>query len=363
MKRLLNVRYMFGIWSMVVLMAISNKTPDVPTGPYPLIYPAYFGNRINVRPDNQLTRQGVFLGRMLFYERLLSVNNQVSCATCHQQKLAFTDGNAFSKGIGETPTTRSSMSLANLLWVRSFFWDGRSKGMEEQVRESIMHADEMGESLEHVADKLQQTGVYPNLFRLAFGSDSITGDRIAKAIAQFERTLISANSRYDQYLQHAYTLSPSESRGLSLFFTGPSPEKGIRGANCGHCHEGPKMFGDVFHNNGLDSIPNDTGREKQTGMPNDRGRFRAVSLRNIALTAPYMHDGRFHSLEEVVDHYSEHIRASATLSPFLQASSDMSGEKSLRLNPLEKKDLISFLHLLTDSTFITDLMFSNPHSY
>ncbi|TNV71674.1 hypothetical protein FGO68_gene11061 [Halteria grandinella] len=330
-------------------------------GAYELSYPANFGNRINTSAGNPLSKQGVFLGRMLFYEPKLSSNNRVSCASCHQQKLAFTDGQTFSTGVGNKTTSRNSMSLTNLLWVRSFFWDGRSASLEAQGKEPITHPDEMGESLDNVARKLQQSRLYPPIFKKVFGTDSITGDRIVKAIAQFERTLISADSNYDRYLQGNYTPTEEELSGISLFFNNPSPEKGIRGANCGHCHAGPKMFADLFHNNGLDSIPKDTGREMFTGLPNDKGRFRAVSLRNIALTSPYMHDGRFKTLEEVLDHYSEHIRQSATLSPFLQGISNDVGGKTIHLSNSEKHDIITFLKMLTDSNFIKDTRFSNPH--
>lgn len=332
-----------------------------PIGPYTLVYPVGFGNRTNIPKDNPTTQQGVYLGRMLFYEPLLSANGQVSCATCHRQSLAFTDGQTFSKGVGEKPTARNSMSLANLLWVRSFFWDGRAASLEAQAHEPISHPGEMGESLQNVSRKLQQTKTYPPLFKLVFGSDSITGDKIVKAIAQFERTLISSNSLYDKYLEGNYQPTEKELRGMSLFFAKPSPGKGVRGGNCGHCHAAPKMFSDVFHNNGLDSVPLDAGRGKISGLAGDRGRFRAVSLRNIALTAPYMHDGRFKTLEEVLDHYSEHVQQSATLSPFLQDMSNVPEGKSLLLSAEEKSDIIAFLHLLTDSSFINNPQFSNPH--
>lgn len=324
------------------------------TGPYDLVYPAYFGNRINIPADNPLTREGVYLGRVLFYETRLSANNKVSCESCHQQRLAFTDGRAFSLGIDSIHTTRSSMSLTNLLWVRSFFWDGRVPTLEQQMTTPLTAPHEMGQSLERSAERLRNTRIYPSLFRAAFGSDSITGDRIIKAIAQFERTLISADSRYDRYLRGQLRPDSAELRGMALFIHSPSPERNIRGANCEHCHASPKFFLDQFHNNGLDSVPVDVGRELFTGLPADRGRFRVPTLRNIALTAPYMHDGRFSTLEEVLDHYSEHVRNSGSLSPVLQ-------NVSLKLTGQEKKDILSFLRMLTDSTFITDARFSNPN--
>jgi len=147
---------------------------------------------------------------------------------------------------------------------------------------------------------------------------------------------------------------------MMLFFANPDPADGVRGAACGHCHGGPKTFVELFHNNGLDSTAADIGREEFTRQPGDKGRFRVVTLRNIALTAPYMHDGRFKTLDEVVDHYNEHIQQSPTLSIFLQNNSNTSKGTRLDLTAQEKKDLVAFLHLLTDSTFITDKRFSNP---
>lgn len=252
------------------------------------------------------------------------------------------------------------MSLTNLLWGKKFFWDGRANNLEEQAIEPLTNPHEMGESLEHVVQKLQQTKRYPPLFKKVFGTKEITSDRIVKAIAQFERTLISSNSPYDQYLQGKYTPTKQELRGMELFMTAAEAGKNIRGANCSQCHGSPKLAMELFHNNGLDTIPIDLGREKITSLPNDRGRFKAVTLRNIALTAPYMHDGRFKNLYEVLDHYNEHIQPSPTLSLFLQGRSNDPGGKTLRLTQQEKNDIVHFLEMLTDSSFINDPRFSNP---
>jgi cytochrome c peroxidase len=307
------------------------------------MYPAYFGNRIDIPVDNPMTVQGIQLGRILFYETALSVNHQLSCATCHRQELAFTDGRKFSAGVDGVLQERNTMSLANLLWVRNFFWDGRARGLEQQAQTPLTNPHEMGQSLAVSATRLQGMSIYPPLFRAAFGSDTVTGGRILKALAQFERTLISANSRYDQYLRGSYQPTAAEAAGIEIFYG-----KG----GCGHCHGGPKTYSELYHNNGLDSVSRDPGREKITGQAYDRGRFRVVTLRNIALTAPYMHDGRFGTLEDVVDHYSDHIVSSVTMSPFIRGN--------LNLTAVEKKDLLSFLRMLTDSSFITDPRFSNP---
>lgn len=337
--------------------ALIQNTPT----PYVLTYPANFGGRFTIPADNPTTQEGVRLGRFLFYEKKLSATNAFSCATCHEQKRAFTDGKILSKGVDGTPTVRNTMSLANLLWVRNFFWDGRSSSLEEQAVFPLTDPHEMGQSLAESVTKLRQLPGYPPLFKAAFGSDKITEDQLLKALAQFERTLISADSPYDRYLAGIYQPTAPELRGMALFMDGPVPEKNLRGANCGHCHGGPKTFKELFHNNGLDSLPADRGREKATGQVADRGRFRVPTLRNIALTAPYMHDGRFASLEQVLDHYNEHIQQSPTLSTFLQGISNEPGGTSLMLTSGEKSDILAFLNLLTDSTFITNPAFSDPN--
>lgn len=346
---------------LFTIILFTSALPDERT-PYHLKFPANFGSRFTIPADNPTTREGVALGRMLFYEEKLSANNTISCGTCHQQKLAFTDGKKLSQGVDGTFTKRNSMSLANVLWVRNFFWDGRAEGLEAQAAVPLTDPHEMGQPLETSAKKLQQTSTYPPLFQKAFGTDVVTGDRIQKAIAQFERTLISANSKYDKYMRGEYIPTESELHGLNLFTTGPQPSIGVRGANCGHCHGSPKTFIELFHNNGLDSIPTDNGREDITGHAVDRGRFRVATLRNVALTAPYMHDGRFNTLEEVLDHYSDHVRQSESLSPFIAEANNVPGQPGLRLTPKEKADIISFLNMLTDTEFVGNPEFSDPEN-
>lgn len=345
--------------SLSVTVVNRSRATNAPT-PLALQYPSYFGNRTFIPAGNPVTVEGVALGRRLFYETRLSSNNRVSCATCHRQELAFADDQALSIGVTGNPTKRNSMSLANLAWVRNFFWDGRSEGLEAQAAVPLSHPDEMGQAPEAGARKLQATKDYPLLFKKAFGSATITAENIVKAISQFERTLISCNSKYDQYLQEKYKPTASELNGITLFFTNPNPEKNIRGAACSHCHGGPKTFSELYHNNGLDSLPQDSGRATITQQSIDKGRFRVATLRNIALTAPYMHDGRFKTLDEVVDHYSDHIKYGATLSIFLQNNSNTVNGTQLNLTAQEKKDLIAFLNMLTDESFITDKRFSNP---
>lgn len=380
--------------------------------PYPLSYPAYYGNRLNIPTDNPLTVEGVALGRRLFYEKRLSANNSVSCGTCHIQRFAFTDGRRFSIGFDGTPTKRNAMSLANTLWIRNFFWDGRATSLETQAVTPLTDPHEMGQSLDSSAAKLRasasysaapssyaaasspyataSSSTYATAFAAAFGSAEITPQRIVQAIAQFERTLISADAPYDRYLRGEYRFTPDEWLGYQLFFGGSGPHVpavpdsisrallpaemlkdivivdspsvptiAVRSAGCANCHGGARTLTETYHNNGLDSVfDTDSGRQAVTGMPYDRGRFRVVTLRNIALTAPYMHDGRFATLPQVLDHYSEHIRGGATLSPTLR---DTAGRPILlHLTDTEKKALLAFLNTLTDSTFITDPHFSDP---
>lgn len=335
---------MLAVW----LLSLSDAAdPDGQLG----AYPRYFGNRIFSDSANPLTRAGVELGRHLFYEKALSHNSQLSCSSCHMQEKSFTDGLRFSVGAHGLKTPRNAMALVNLPWIRDFFWDGRARGLEAQAVFPLTNKEEMGQSLEESVMKLKQLKFYPSLFKSAFGSDSITGGRIVQALAQFERTLISANAPYDRYLLGRYVLTASEERGRELFF-------GMKGLGCGHCHAGPKLFAEVYHNNGLDVNLEDAGRANFTGAAGDKGRFRVVTLRNIGFTAPYMHDGRFETLEEVLDHYSEHVQPSETLSPFLKNKS--SEKPGTPMNDQQKQDLLAFLATLNDTTFIKNPSFTNP---
>ncbi len=350
-----------GICAAILLLSATSSETPVETGPYTFNYPANFGNQFTIPADNPTTKEGVYLGKMLFYEPLLSSTNSISCGSCHQQALAFTDGRVLSDGVNGLKADRNAMSLANLLWVKNFFWDGRVKGLEEQASFPMTHPHEMDQSMAVSAKKIAGIKSYRRLFALVYGNDSVTAERMVKAIAQFERTLISCNAAYDRYLRGDYQPTPAEMNGMSLFMRTPNPANNIRGASCARCHGTPKMFIELFHNNGLDSVPKDAGRQQLTCNAADAGRFRVPTLRNIALTAPYMHDGRFSTLEEVVDHYNEHIVNSLVLSPLLQHVSNNDNGSTLGLTAVEKSNLLSFLHMLTDSSFITDKRFSDPH--
>lgn len=361
-------------WVLLVLVSCQDEggtEPQEGNEPYTFDIPSYFSRNTHPIPaDNPATTKGVELGRMLFYDTRLSGNNNQSCASCHQQEKAFTDGQRFSRGSTGALGHRNSMSLANMLWVHRLFWDGRSATLEEQALIPITDPIEMNQDLDELVAELSAIPTYRTLFAQAFGTEGITPERIANALAQFQRTLISANSKYDQFLRGTYQPTSLELQGMRLFFQHPYPDLGLRGANCGDCHVGPLVAGATnnwagFHNNGLDTDERlAEGLQAVTGNPADRGKFRAPSLRNIALTAPYMHDGRFQTLEQVLDHYDQHIRMSQTLDPLIiEASNEFlfPGDPiKLYLTPQEKQAVLAFLHMLTDETFIRDPRFSNP---
>jgi cytochrome c peroxidase len=257
-------------------------------------------------------------------------------------------------------TQRNSISLANLAWQNIFMWDGRANSLENQVPFPVQNPIEMHQDLSAAVKELQATATYPPLFKAAFGSEIITVSAIQKAIAQFERTLISSNSKFDKFISgNPSVFTTQEQRGYILFSTHPLSQANIRGGNCGDCHGGYLQKNRLYENNGLDSVFSDNGYGSFTGNSFDNGKFKVPSLRNIALTAPYMHDGRFKTLEEVLDHYNEHVQQTSTLSPLMNVSNDPAGT-TLNLTQQEIDDIIVFLHTLTDTTFTTDPRFSNP---
>jgi cytochrome c peroxidase len=313
-----------------------------------------------VPADNQLTVQGVKLGQMLFNEKMLSKGNAQSCADCHAQSTSFSDKRRFSIGVDGLPGRRQAMPLVNLLFVPTggpgvipgFFWDGRSVSLRDQALRPIQDTLEMHETLPNMVAKLQASKTYRDHFVRAFGSDTITADRVARALEQFELTLNSVDSKFDRVQRAQATYTPQEQRGRDLFFREMSPMSGgPRGAECFHCHGGPSFSNFAFSNNGLDDDASitDIGRQEVTNNPRDRARFKTPSLRNIAASAPYMHDGRFTTLREVLNHYNTGIKISATLDPALDLNRRPGG---LGLRPDELDDLEAFLHTLTDSTFI-----------
>jgi cytochrome c peroxidase len=331
--------------------------------------PFVYGH-FRVPEDNPLTEEGVRLGRMLFYDPRLSGNNTVSCSTCHLQHLAFTDGKVRAVGVSGKPLAFNSMTLANLLWgPQHFFWNGRTDSLEQQALIPIQNPDEMNQDLDELIEELSRDDTYPALFRRVYGR--VSPENIAKAIASFERTLVSTDSRYDRFLRGEIKLNSNEERGRKLFMAHPDVKVSLRGGNCIDCHSqfltsGFKALYDGFSNNGLDGEASmQPGLQEVTGEASDRGKFKVPTLRNIALTAPYMHDGRFATLEQVLDHYNEGIHVSSTLSPLIleadnRPAFDVPTAASLHLSEEEKRAVIAFLHALTDEHFISEEQFSNP---
>ena len=294
--------------------------------------------------DNPLIEERIALGRRLFQETALSADRSISCASCHAAATGFSDSRRFSSGVRGQLGTRQSMALINLAWKREFFWDGRARSLRDQVLIPIQDPTEMAETLEAVVGKLSGIPEYPALFEKAFGTPRIDAERIALALEQFVLTLTGFRSRFDGSIQGKASLSDLERRGLELFMTENEPRMGQRGADCFHCHGGMLFTDHQFHDNGLDLEPSDPGRAGVTRRNSDRGKFVTPTLRNIARTAPYMHDGRFQTLEEVVRHYSEGVQASPNLDPNL-AKHTAGG---LHLSPDDQSALVAFLKTLSE---------------
>jgi cytochrome c peroxidase len=297
--------------------------------------------------DNPLIEERVTLGEKLFHEKLLSRDGSISCASCHHADAAFTDRLPVSIGIEGRRGDRNAMPLFNLAWKREFFWDGRARSLREQVLMPVGDHREMDESPDRVCEKLTASPDYPSLFRAGFGSPGITPEKIALALEQYLLTLSARDSRFDRAMSGKAALSDEEKRGFELFMTEFDPRTGQRGADCFHCHGGALFSDHQFHNNGLDGEA--PGRAQVTGLPGDQRKFATPSLRNVALTAPYMHDGRFATLEEVVEHYSTGIHRSDTLDPNL-AKHPQAG---LHLEAADKSALVAFLKTLTDEKTAT----------
>jgi len=314
-----------------------------------------------IAADNQLTVEGIALGRMLFYDKKLSGNNTQSCASCHRQEHAFTDTARFSLGIHNMPGKRQAMSVFNMAWhSNQFFWDGRANLLRDQALLPIQDELEMDETLDNVVGKLVGEPSYKTAFKKAFGTEEINALKISLALEQFMNSIVSYDSKYDQHLAGTATLTPSEQRGLDLFFAEFNPGfPALSGADCAHCHSGKNFENDRYLNNALDTDVQftDLGREEATGEANDRAKFKVTSLRNIALTAPYMHDGRFSTLEEVVDHYNAGMQMSTTIDPALIYPLNNGG---LGLTNQDKTDLVAFLKTLSDQTLISNPDYSNP---
>lgn len=300
--------------------------------------------------DNPLTVEGVALGRRLFHDPRLSRDGRVSCASCHDPARAFADpGKAVSTGVAGRSGTRNAMPLFNLAWTPTLFWDGRVKALREQVLQPIEHPDEMAHALPQVVVTLAADAELSRHFQRAMGGP-VSAGRIGLALEQYLLTLVSQDSRFDRAMQGGEPLTPLEKRGFELFLTEHDPRLGLRGADCFHCHGGALFTNQQFMHNGLRQrlTPPDTGRGQVTGDPADRFKFRTPSLRNVAVTAPYMHDGRFRTLEEVVEHYDRGVERHPNLDPNLAKHPP----QGLGLSREDKAALVAFLKTLTDPAFL-----------
>jgi cytochrome c peroxidase len=325
---------------------------------YPDMGPAYLSSSLpffEATPENNpITDAGAALGRVLFYDVRLSANNTIRCATCHQQAYSFADPRAKSRGIHGQSTDRNASHLINLRYNRRQFWDMRAQTLEEQVLMPIQHPVEMGMDLVHLQEKLGGVAYYPDLFQAAFGSPEITSDKISRALSQFIRSMVSYQSKYDEGVATGFTnFTDSENQGKDLFFNSIT--------RCNQCHMTGNFFTPQAFNNGLEYPLQDSGYYHVTGNPADIGKFKVPSLRNVAFTAPYMHDGRFGTLLEVINHYDHGVVAQPTLDDRVTTELTIGGSPyQLQLSEDEKQALVDFLLTLSDSTFIIDPRFADP---
>ena len=291
--------------------------------------------------NNRLTNAGFALGKKIFYDARLSSDKSVSCGSCHQQFAAFANlDHKVSHGVNNCQGKRNAPPLFNLAWQKAFFWDGGVKNIETSPLNAITDNCEMGTDIETIVGFLKNTAPYPALFQKAFGSTEINSQLILKSITQFMAVLVSKNSKYDKVIrQEGESFTSTELAGFNLFKQ-----------KCASCHAEPFFTDFTYRSNGLDLVDTDEGRAHITGLSSDFGTFRVPTLRNIEYTFPYMHDGRFYSLDEVLEHYNSGVKPSANLDPKLQ--------KGIALSPPEKEQIKAFLKTLTDHEFIKNTLYS-----
>ncbi len=296
---------------------------------------------------NPLTEEGFQLGRNLFYDPILSRDNTISCASCHLQQTGFTHvDHDLSHGIDGKIGTRNSLTLQNLAWNKTFMWDGGVNHLDVQYIHPITSEVEMDETMENVVKKLQEIPKYKELYKKAFGTDKVTGQLTLKALSQFVVMLTTSNSKYDKVVRKEEKFTEMEQKGYNLFKQ-----------NCASCHKEPLFTNDSFENNGLaiDTTLNDLGRMRITQNQKDKQKFKVPTLRNIQFTFPYMHDGRFNTLNDVIKHYNSGIKHSNTLSKQLQ--------KPMNLSDNERTELVAFLKTLSDKEFLYNPKYSYPKNY
>lgn len=352
----------------ITLLSQCRREPNTVQGqifgtPAPLMVPDGFPSP-TIPKDNPMTEEGIKLGRFLFYEKALSDNGTMSCGSCHIQERAFTDATPVSVGTLGIPGRRKSMPLFNLAFQEFFLWDGRASSLEEQSLHPILDSLELNNDLTTVIQRLNAIDRYPPLFYAAFGSSEITADKIAKAIAQFERSMISANSKFDRVirLKTGEEFTEMEQRGYELFQAEFDPLGGS-GGDCEHCHgelQTQYLFGAFgadlqFINNGSKMVYTDEGRAEVTGDPADVGKFKVPSLRNVQFSFPYMHDGSVPNLDSLIGFYN----FGGHLHPNVNSNMKAAG-KGRNWNRGQRQALAEFLRTLTDYDFLEDTAFSDP---
>lgn len=297
---------------------------------------------MQIPTDNQFTQERWMLGKKLFFDPVLSIDGTISCGKCHKPNLAFADSTAFSDGVFARPGTRNSPSLANVGFQPYFLREGSIPTLEMQALVPIQEENEFNHNIVDIAANLDTIPLYVSMSLSAYNRrpDAFV---ITRALATFQRSLISGNSSFDKfhYQNKNRALSESQKRGMDLFFSNKT--------NCSSCHGGFNFTNNAFENNGLDTIYSDPGRQRFTGLEIDRALFKVPSLRNVGLTSPYMHNGKFKNLEEVINHYNKGGEAHSNRSDLLHP---------LKLKEQEKKDLIEFLKSLTDYEFIENQNFN-----
>lgn len=340
------MKYLFYI--LILFLAVG-CTPTESTEPASLFrVPANFPKPIYDVEKNPVTKDGFELGKALFNDPLLSRDLTISCAECHTQSSGFTHhGHDLSHGIENRKGTRNSLPIQNMAWESEFFWDGGVGDLDFVPIAPIENPVEMDEKTGAVLEKIRKSPRYPAMFKRAYGSEEITSAKFLKALSQFMLTLVSADSRYDKFVRNeGGTLTPDESAGLTIFKQ-----------KCGSCHAGEIFTDRSYRNNGL-TIQGamDEGRYRISTNESDRYKFRVPSLRNVAVTGPYMHDGRFYTLEAVLDHYDKGVQTTPNLDPLLNKD----GKRGIALSTDEKRQVVAFLKTLTDDTFLKDKRFSTP---
>lgn len=309
------------------------------------VQPPHFPKPTYTFQNNPISENGFKLGKRLFFDPTLSKDGSVACANCHLQSHAFADIalHPFSVGINDQPGIRNAPPLFNLAFQKEFFWDGGVTHLDFVPIQAIESPIEMGESYPNLIARLNRHPEYPRLFKEAFGVEEVTGPYFLHALSQFMLMMVSSESRYDQWsLGKTDALSPIELEGLAIFR-----------AKCETCHKEPLMTDLSYRNNGIQVIIKDIGRQRITEVATDLGKFKVPSLRNIAVTAPYMHNASFKTLAEVLDHYSDGIHDSPTLDPILQKD----GKPGISLTKEEKVKILAFLNTLTDEKFLKNPLF------